>query len=56
MIGWIWRMVIGRFSNCDHQWIAGELVKSYVSGDDMPVKIKRVMKCTKCGDIKTRSL
>lgn len=57
MIGWLYRMLVGRFSQCKHHW--KEMRPAMVAGriDEGRTKdqlICYVLQCEHCGDIKFR--
>jgi hypothetical protein len=60
MLGFLWRMIVGRFSMCDHQWETVE-VRPVVNwaGDERKVtdRFQRyILRCKKCGDVSKRDL
>lgn len=56
MIGWLWRLLIGRFTSCDHKWETKEELQ-YVTKDTRAPAGKRVLlRCEKCGDWTMRDL
>lgn len=53
MIGWLYRIIIGRFSQCEHKWShAGELKEFGDRDDGLPTRYTILMRCDKCGDMK----
>lgn len=54
MIGWLWRILVGRVSSCQHEWETlenrdignrkGNVIGSYY-----------ILKCKKCGDMRHKS-
>lgn len=55
VIGWLWRVLIGRFSCCHHQWedyrkFSGTYV--YGGGEHLIY----VLRCKKCGDLKKHDI
>lgn len=53
MLGWIWRMLVGRFSTCEHHWeVLKQLVIENNKNDSIGVEYH--MKCSKCGEIKSK--
>lgn len=54
MIRWLWRLIWGRPA-CEHKWEQVDEINvwdSYVSAT-IPVAYKYVLRCEKCGDIKS---
>jgi len=51
MIGWLWRIIVGRFSSCEHQW---EIFTQFRLRDENNAIIGRlvVLRCQKCGKLK----
>jgi hypothetical protein len=55
MIGWLWRMVIGRFTTCHHRWMVRESITgNYVIGNG--TRRFYVLRCEKCGDMKNHDV
>lgn len=60
MIGWIWRLIVGRFSRCDHKWKilhSLEYARSSKSTEGHTRKIEgmqHTLQCEKCGDLMKR--
>lgn len=53
MIGFLYRLIIGRFTQCQHKWShAGELKEFADREDDLPTRFTILMRCDKCGDMK----
>jgi hypothetical protein len=54
MIGWLYRVLIGRFSRCDHKWETMETinVKDISDGTSW---YRYILKCEKCGEITSRN-
>lgn len=56
MIGWLWRVLIGRFRECDHHWII--LHREEIRGvDDFGDENGHCwheyhLRCEKCGEMK----
>ena len=50
MIGWLWRVVFGRFTSCKHEF---EIYQSgnYKSSGKV-IGVVYHLRCTKCGDMK----
>jgi len=61
MIGFIWRLIVGRFKMpplpvpCAHKWKQVHAVDVYDRAISMenPVAFKFVLRCEHCGDMKT---
>ena len=57
MIGWLWRMLVGRFTeppSCEHVWetkTTYECNRTY--GNQSSDYTKKHMNCTKCGEWKS---
>ena len=51
MLGWLYRLIIGRFSNCDHEW---EIIKTYKIADTKGRHRtdRHLLSCKKCGELK----
>ena len=57
MIGWIWRALVGRFSQCDHHWKTENVISVVDRVDGQERKYRRyVLQCTKCGEIKQKDI
>lgn len=54
MIGLLWRLLIGRFASCEHQWAKRNSLEMYDNdtGDGLPTAIQKHLQCTKCGNFK----
>lgn len=58
MIGWLWRMIVGRFDHCRHEWETMD--KASISTTDEATK--RIigfhvnLRCKKCGIWHSRKL
>jgi len=53
MLGWLWLMIVGRFSNCDHVWKIidqKQIRRSFETGT------RFILQCEKCGDVKKRDV
>lgn len=54
MLGWLWRVFVGRFLDCSHKW---EQQGAYESKHDTYPHFKCMiicLRCSKCGDIRKR--
>jgi hypothetical protein len=51
MIGFLWRLIVGRFSRCEHQWETKENLGVWSEDGDYkhPIYIDKHLCCTKCG-------
>lgn len=55
MLGWLWRMIVGRFDACEHMWECEE--KHKLTDDNGRVYgLKVILRCTECGDYCSREL
>lgn len=55
MLGWLYRVIIGQFNNCKHEYKIIQKTDIYSSYEDkFPYSVRYDMKCTKCGDITFR--
>lgn len=53
MIGWFWKLLVGSFHSCQHEWkIVGEC--NVVDDSGTKVAYKFYQQCTKCGDLKSK--
>ena len=53
MLGWFYRIFVGRFSGCNHKWEAKERIATYGPGnEETPAYHKYVLQCEHCGDMK----
>lgn len=55
MIGWLWRMIVGRFDVCEHKW--AQFSKMEVHPRGRPEVLAGAiygLRCEKCGDITQR--
>lgn len=51
MIGWLYRLIVGRFTDCRHEWVIfREFRGEYVWGGGHCTR--RTLRCLKCGDLK----
>lgn len=56
MLGWLWRVIVGRFSSCQHVWTVrdeGSYEREWASGAEQ-TGLWFVLQCSKCGDLKTK--
>lgn len=58
MIGWLYRILIGHFHSCRHEWETKQVVKFEITRDGAPYKTgdRVFMCCKKCGDWTKRDL
>lgn len=54
VIGWLWRILIGRFTSCEHRWETMEKGQEQIDGRCIGYFV--CLKCDKCGDWKSRSM
>jgi hypothetical protein len=54
MLGWLYRVIIGRFGYCQHTWKI--LCKGQYTGDFGNTGNYYDLQCTKCGKIKSKYL
>ena len=59
MIGFLYRLLIGKFTSCDHKWEILKEKSVYNLADDgsyynFPSYTKYVMRCDHCGEIKVK--
>lgn len=55
MLGWIYRMIVGHFSRCQHKWKIHEEHALVHRKEDDTVKTigtLTVLQCQNCGDLK----
>jgi len=57
MLGWLWRVLVGRFSRCDHKWDVAEVrrVTDRIDGGESRYQ-RYVLLCQKCGDVQSRDI
>lgn len=54
MIGWLWRILVGRFHECEHKWIHRGTHKVVMDDhDEVPLYHRQVCQCEKCGKWKS---
>ena len=53
MLGFVWRVLVGRFTSCSHKWTIKESAAVQNWKDEEVGKIF-VLQCEKCGEITTR--
>jgi hypothetical protein len=49
MIGLLWRLLVGRFSSCSHEWKTMESRSVFMYPNDRPFAIDKECCCQKCG-------
>lgn len=57
MIGWLWRVIFGRFTICRHEWetmTKGPLKGANAMGEWCGQRVE--LRCKKCGDWKKKDL
>lgn len=56
MLGWIYRIIIGHFSKCDHEYkIIKEGTETKI-GTDSVISYVYVLQCSKCGEMKNHKV
>lgn len=58
MLGWIYRIIFGRFGGCEHKWsIIKEqpMTSSYPGGGEKDY-IRFTLQCGKCGNVKCKNI
>ncbi len=53
MLGWLWRVLVGRFRVCDHVWETVETTKVIATPKAIPHAYDKHLRCTKCGNWKS---
>lgn len=62
MLGWIWRMIVGRFSRCEHKWKIIRSVDFTCKSESMAGRTREIdgrqhtLQCEKCGDLAVREI
>lgn len=51
MLGWLYRMIVGRFTSCSHQWAILQKINIF-EGGSRPVQTDYQLCCEKCGILK----
>jgi len=54
MIGWIWRLLVGKFNSCDHEWETIESSTVQRREDNTRIGKSYVLRCKKCGEMKKK--
>lgn len=54
MIAWIYNLIVGQF--CNHKWETIDRVNLIEGKDSIPYGFKVRLRCTKCGNWKSKSL
>lgn len=54
MIGWLYRLLVGSFSRCEHKWKTLDYAE--ITSDGVRVGRKYYLECTKCGEVKQKRL
>ena len=50
MIGFLWRLIVGHFTQCNHNWET--IDEGIVRGNGVEIGRLYVLKCKNCGDMK----
>jgi hypothetical protein len=54
MLGKLWKLLVGSFSNCEHHW---EIIKEIRASDYAGGQWTRYhLQCDKCGDVKCKDM
>lgn len=54
MIGWLYRMLVGRFNRCDHDWkLLGE--ETVMTGPNSHA-VRYTLQCKHCGEVTLKTL
>jgi len=53
MLGYLWRLIIGRFSSCEHQWTI--IKNGNITQDDVICGEWYDLQCVICGDVKRKN-
>lgn len=53
MLGFLWRMLVGRFKSHEHKMEIIETI-ALVNIENIPVGQKYILQCTTCGDLFSR--
>lgn len=56
MIGWPYRMIVGRFDSCRHSWETIHTANVMTAGYENPTAFKFVLRCKSCGNITYRNI
>lgn len=53
MLGWLWRMIVGRFG-CEHKWVVAEKhpFEEKFAGTTYATGQLFILRCEKCGNMK----
>jgi len=53
MLGWLYRMIVGRFTSCSHKWVIYKTIQIFSSNQDreanIPCRHDYMLLCSKCG-------
>jgi hypothetical protein len=54
MLGWLWKLIVGNFTRCDHSW---KIIKEVRCSDEWQGSWTRYhLQCGKCGDVKCKDM
>lgn len=56
MIGLLWRLIVGSFKSCNHQWDTTHKIPIRDDGESLPTGYRFVLTCKNCGNIKKRDI
>jgi hypothetical protein len=54
MLGWLYRVLVGRFRSCNHRWVIIEQTKLVRVRDLEYAGIRYTLQCEKCGNLKEK--
>lgn len=52
MLGWLYRVIVGKFKGCDHQWEVIGRTNRYSTSTGNCVGVRYALQCKHCGNIK----
>jgi hypothetical protein len=57
MLGWLWRVLVGNFISCQHNWDTFERVSVYGGlSNEIPTAHDFYLRCKNCGNVKRKRL
>ena len=51
MIGWLYRLIVGSFTHCRHEW---ETLGKEITDESYKKEIAVMLRCKKCGDVNVK--